>query len=169
MAEFVSENELEDTILSLANFFDKQSDERNAELIKKLHDEFDKNESLYESEITLAFLYFTNFAAMPWFTKNPQVTDGWDKSTIQYIYNGILPHFVRTIIEQNEGTPFSGDKESFILNNIKKAIASGENISLYDTYPNQPEKQAYWSPRCFKDTNDAIKQFWDWYNLKEKE
>ena len=55
---------------------------------------------------------------------------------------------------------------------VKEAIATGENISLYATYEgceNIPEskwkEQAYWSPKSFKDTNEVMLRFWEWYNV----
>ena len=166
------EDEIKKTILGLANFFDEQSQRENAELIKKLHETFEKNEALYECQMTIAFLNFTRFAAMPWLNKNPQVTDGWDKSLIECIYNGTFPHFVRKVIEKNEGSCCSGDKESFIIKKVKESIVTGTNISLYADYTgcetidkDKWNQQAYWSPKSFKDTDEVIKKFWDWYNV----
>lgn len=168
-------NELEQTIQSLALFFENNSKEQNAELIKKLERRFSENEGLYESEITLAYLNFTKFAALPWFNQHPEVTDGWEKSYIECIYNGLLPHFVRKVIEKNEGSVCSGDKEHFIIKKIKESIATGTNISLYQTYEGYESiskdkwaEQAYWSPKCFKDTDDVKKQFKSWYYLEYK-
>lgn len=48
-------NELEKTIQSLALFFENNSKEQNADLIKELERRFSENEALYESEITLAY------------------------------------------------------------------------------------------------------------------
>lgn len=130
----MTNDDLEKTILSLATFFNENSEKQNREFLNKLYEMFDKNESLYDSELSLAFLNFQKFATMPWLAKHPQVTDGWEKSYIECIYNGLLPHFVRKIIEKNEGTTCSGDKEHFIIRKIKESVATGKNISLYETY-----------------------------------
>lgn len=172
MEEMMTNNDLEKTILFLAMFFNENSEKQNQEFLNKLYEIFDKNESLYDSEVSLAFLNFQKFATTPWLTKHPQVTDGWEKSYIECIYNGLLPHFVRQIIEKNEGTPCSGDKEAFIIQKIKESVATGKNISLYETYEGKNniskekwKEQAYWSPKSFKDTDDVKTKFKTWYYL----
>jgi hypothetical protein len=166
-------NELEETIQSLALFFENNSKEQNALLIEDLDKKFEKNESLYDSEISLAYLNFTKFAAMPWLNRHPKVTNGWEKYYIECIYNGLLPHFVRKVIEKNEGIVCSGDKEHFIINKIKESVATGENISLYQTYEgcesinkDKWTEQAYWSPKSFKDTDEVKTKFKNWYNIE---
>lgn len=165
------EEQLERTILELANSFEKEAQEHNRRLIKNLFKKYRENESLYELEIDLAYLNFRSFAAMPWLADHPQVK-GKEKSVIEFIYSGMFPHFVRSVIEKNEGTPFSEDKISFVIRRVKEAIASGKNNSLYVTYEgceNIPEskwkEQAYWSPKSFKDTNEVMLRFWEWYNV----
>lgn len=167
-------NELEKTIQSLLLFFENNSKEQNAELIKELDRRFSENESLYESEIALAFLNFKKFASMPWLTRHPEVIDGWEKTYIESIYDGSLPHFVRKVIEKNEGSICSGDKEHFVIKKIKESVASGTNISLYQTYEgcerigkDKWNEQAYWSPKCFKDTDDVKTQFKAWLYVEQ--
>ena len=166
-------NELEKTILGLATFFDENSKEQNQDYINILNEKFTKNEALYECEMTLAYLNFTKFAALPWLSGNPQVTDGWEKSYIESIYNGQLPHFIRKVIEKNEGTACSGDKEHFVISKIKESVATGKNLSLYATYEGHEqipkedwEKQAYWSPKSFRDTDEVKERFQAWYNVE---
>ena len=79
-------NELEKTMQSLALFFENNSIEQNEEFIKELDKRFSESESLYESEITLAYMNFTKFASMPWLSRHPEVTNGWEKSYIECIY-----------------------------------------------------------------------------------
>lgn len=167
-----SEKSLEEVILALANSITNEATERNLESIDQLHDYFDKNEALYESKIQLAYLNFTEFAAMPWFAKY-EVKNTKNRAIINYIYNGLFPHFVRQIIENNEGVPCSGDKEHFVVKRVQKAIMTGENQSLYATYEGYENidkskwnEKAYWSPTSFKDTDEAIDKFWKWYNVK---
>lgn len=166
-------NELERTIQSLALSFENNSKEQNKEFIEELDKRFSENESLYESEITLAFLNFTMFASMPWLSRHPEVTNEWEKSYIECIYNGLLPHFVRKVIENNEGSVCSGDKEHFIIKKIKESVATGTNISLYQTYEgceridkDKWSEQAYWSPKSFKDTDDVKAKFKEWYYVQ---
>lgn len=169
-------NELEKTIQSLVLSFENNSKEQNTELIKELDRRFAENESLYESEITLAFLNFTKFAAMPWLARHPEVSNGWEQSYIESVYNGLLPHFIRKVIENNEGTACSGDKERFIIKKIKESVATGTNITLYQTYEgcenisqDKWDEQAFWSPKSFKDTDDVKEQFKAWYHVQPKQ
>lgn len=175
MTEKSTENSLETVILALANSITNESATRNSELIEQLHDCFNKNEELYESEIQLTYLNFVEFAAMPWLAKY-EVKDKKNKTIINYIYNGLFPHFVRNVIENNEGIACSGDKESFIVKKVQKAIMTGENQSLYETYEGHEQvdkskwnEKAYWSPTSFKDTDEAIDRFWKWYNVETNE
>lgn len=166
-------NELEKVIMELSMYFDKNAKEKNSELIDSLFEMFKENEEMYETQISLAYLYFTSFAALPWLSENPQVTNGWEKMYIESIYNGQLPHFVRKIIEKNEGSACSGDKEHFVISKIKESVATGKNLSLYATYEGHEripkedwDKQAYWSPKSFKDTDEVKARFKAWYNVE---
>lgn len=76
------------------------------------------------------------------------------------------------LLKKNEGTPCSGDKEDFIIQKIKESVATGKNISLYETYEGKNniskekwKEQAYWSPKSFKDTDDVKTKFKAWYYL----
>lgn len=168
----MTEKSLEKVILALANAITNESTTRNATLVKQLHDCFNKNEALYESEIQLTYLNFTEFAAMPWFAKY-EVKDTKNRAIINYIYNGIFLHFVRKMIENNEGITCSGDKEHFVVKKVQKAIMTGENQNLYETYEgcdhidkSKWNEKAYWSPTSFKDTDEVIDKFWKWYNVE---
>lgn len=165
------EKNLEALILELATSISDEAKTRNNELMQQLNAQFTSNESLYKSEIQLAYLHFVQFAAIPWFSKY-KVKDIKNKEIINYIYNGLLPHFIRKVIIKNEGSPCSGDKESFIVKQIQKAIITGENQSLYVTYEgcktidkSKWHERAYWSPESFEDTDEVIEKFWKWYNL----
>lgn len=172
MTEKNTEKSLEEVIFALANSITNESATRNSELIEQLHDYFNKSESLYESEIQLTYLNFTEFAAMPWFAKY-EVKDTKNRTIINYIYNGIFPHFVRNVIENNEGITCSGDKEYFVVKKVQKAIITGKNQSLYETYEgcdhidkSKWNEKTYWSPTSFKDTDEVINKFWKWYNVE---
>lgn len=175
MTEKSTENSLETVILALANSITNESATRNSELIEQLHDCFNKNEELYESEIQLTYLNFVEFAAMPWFAKY-EVKDKKNKTIINYIYNGIFPHFIRKVIESNEGITCSGDKESFVVKKVQKAIMTGKTQNLYETYEGHEQidkskwnEKAYWSPTSFKNTDEVIDRFWKWYNVEANE
>ena len=167
-----TENSLETVILALANLITNVSATRNSELIEQLHDCFNKSEELYKSEIQLTYLNFVEFAVMPWFAKY-EVKDTKNRAIINYIYNGIFPHFVRKVIENNEGITCSEDKESFTVKKVQKAIMTGKNQNLYETYEGYEQidkskwnEKAYWSPTSFIDTDEVIDKFWKWYNVK---
>jgi len=166
------DNEIGKLILSLATAFDEQASAENSDTIKQLHESFNANEELYESQINLAAMYFQDFVARPYIEKYG-VLDTKNKSIIGMIYTNTFTHFVRKIIERNEGSACSGDKESFIVSKVMKAISTGENQSLYANYEGCDRiakddwgKQAYWSPKSFKDTNDVIDRFWKWYRVE---
>ena len=165
-------NELQKVILSIANYFEEQSEKENAELIMKLNEKFNESEELYESEMILSFLNFSKFASIPWLNKHPNVLNPRDKFFIEMIYNGTFSHFIMKTIEKNEGSACSGDKESFIIAKVKQSIVENKNISLYVDYKNcdfVPEEkrdaQAYWSPKSFKDTDEVKECFLKWYNV----
>ena len=164
---------IKSVISSLMNVFEQEAEDENAELINEFCKRFDENEELYMAEIQMTFLNLGNLAAKPWFEKY-YTKDNKNKFIIQYIYNGLLNHFVRKTIESKEDSPFVGDKEHFIMRQVQKAVMTGENQSLYATYEGCEKiskerwnDRAYWSPTCFKDTDDVIESFWKWYNVEE--
>ena len=165
------QHSVEQTLLALVTSFEKESEERNSELLGNLLDAYMQNEALYDCEINLAFLNFSRFASFP-YKSTHKITDKKNSYIIDLMYNGTFEHFIRRYIENNEGSPCSGDKTHFIIKMVKKAIETGENQDLYRTYEGCEQipkedwnKQAYWSPKTIKDTDAVIKMFWDWYNV----
>lgn len=158
-------NEIEQLILGLADSIEQEAKDNNAEQLNKLRKRFSDNEELYDAEVAVAFGSFEMIAATP-FLETHGVTDSRRKSIAHYIYSQQIPHFVRKTIESREGTPFSGDKEHFIIRKLKDYIITGENHSLYATYKDE-NKQAYWSPKTFKDTDEVLEAFFSWYNVEE--
>ena len=75
----MTNNDLEKTILSLAMFFNENSEKQNQDFLNKLYEIFDKSESLYDSEVSLAFLNFQKFATMPWLEKHPSGAFGSER------------------------------------------------------------------------------------------
>lgn len=90
---------------------------------------------------------------------------------VRYIANGSYKDFHAKRIEKIEGSACCVDKASFITSMTIKALKEQQNLSLFDDYQNaeqikeNKERQAYWSPKCVKDTDEAMKLFWDWFNL----
>lgn len=168
----VTKEVLEETILNIAAFFEDSDRKKNAEFIAKLNDLYHKNEKLYEVQMHIAFHNFSRYAALAWLEEHPNVKNGWDKFFIECCFNGLLEFYLDKVIEAKEGTPCSSDKAHFIIRTLKEAIATNQNISLYVTYAGQEriekedwDKQAYWSPKSFKDTDDVKEQFKKWYNV----
>lgn len=158
-------NEIERLLLGLAESIEQGAKENNADQLNKLRQRFSDNEELYDAEIAVAFGSFETIAATP-FLEAHGVTDNRRKNVASYIYGQQIPHFVRKVIEKREGSPCSGDKEHFIIRKLKEYIITGENQSLYATYKDE-DRQAYWSPKTFKDTDEVLEAFFRWYNVEE--
>lgn len=159
------ENGIEQVILGLADSMERDAKSDNAEQLNELRQRFLDNEELYDAEIAVAFGSFETIAATP-FLEAYGVTDSRRKNISCYIYGQQIPHFLRKTIKSKEGTPFSADKEHFIIRKLKDHIITGENQSLYATYKDEDE-QAYWSPKTFKDTDEVLEAFFSWYNVEE--
>lgn len=156
------ENGLEQLILEMADSIEQDAKGNNAKHLNELRQRF-SNEELYDAEITVSFNNFQIIAATP-FLDAHGVTDNERKNIAYYIYGQQIPYFVRKTIENREGMPFSGDKVHFIIQKLKSYIITGKNQSLYTTYKDNNE-QACWSPKTFKDTNEVLKAFFNWYNI----
>ncbi len=156
---------LEQLILGLADSLEQEAKESNAEKLNELRQRFKKNEELYDAEVAVAFDSFETIAATS-FLEAHGVTDNRRRNIAHYIYGQQIPHFVRKVIESREGTPCSGDKEHFIIRKLKTYIITGENQSLYAKYKDE-DRQAYWSPKTFKDTDEVLEAFFCWYNVEE--
>ncbi len=159
------ENGIEQVILGLAASMERDAKSNNAGQLNELRRRFSDNEELYDAEIAVSFYSFETIAATP-FLEAHGVTDGRRKNIACYIYGQQIPYFVRKTIESREGTPCSGDKEHFIIRKLKEYIITGENQSLYVTYKDE-DRQAYWSPKTFKDTDEVLEAFFRWYNVEE--
>lgn len=126
---------------------------------------FNESEDLYEAETVYATLNLDTILSAPFKCKYKiKETDELKISILEFIYNGLFEHFLRKIIEKNEGSICSGDKIGFIIKMVKQSLIQGENLSLYQTYKDSPSR-AYWSPLSFSDTNDAINKFFEWYKV----
>lgn len=156
--------ELEQLILGLADSMERNAKGNNARQLNELRQRFLDNEELYDAEVAVSFGNFETIAATP-FLEVHEITDGRRKNIAHYIYGQQIPHFVRRVIENREGSPCSGDKEHFIIRKLKAYIITGENQSLYATYKDE-DRQAYWSPKTFKDTDEVLEAFFRWYNIE---
>lgn len=162
-------NEIEPIIQKLSMFLNEDSKKEILQFIVTLDQLYRNDEELYEAQIQSAFENFVVLASAPYLLKNPDI-DEQEQFYIESIYNGLLPHFIEKTIQKNEGSICSGDKVNFVIGKIKESITTGKNISLYQTYQNCNEipkekwnKQAYWSPISFKDTNEVKEKFKVWW------
>lgn len=90
---------------------------------------------------------------------------------LEFVTNGLYKHFFETLMKKTEGSTYCADKSNFITNTTLKALKEKKNFSLYEDYsnynfPKDKDKQAYWSPRTIKDTDEAMALFWSWYLLE---
>lgn len=159
------QNGIEQVILGLADSMEREAKENNAGQLNELRQRFADNEELYDAELAVSFYNFETIAATP-FLEAHGVTDSRRMNVARCIYGQQIPHFVRKVIENREGSPCSGDKEHFIIRKLKEYIITGENQSLYATYKDE-DRQAYWSPKTFKDTDEVLEAFFCWYNVEE--
>lgn len=160
-----TKNRLKQVVLGLVDSMESEVKDNNARWLDELWKRFLDNEALYDAELAASFRIFYTIAATP-FLEEHGVEDRKRKNVAYYIYGQQIPHFVRKTIESKEGTPCSGDKEHFIIRKLKEYIITGENQSLYATYKDE-DKQAYWSPKTFKDTDEVLEAFFRWYNVEE--
>lgn len=162
----VDENVIGSLLVSLSTTLDNMSKKQYEDTINSLKESYANNEELYEIETQIARMRFDEYAALP-FRESHQFAekDNSKLAIITYMYNGLLEHYLTACIIKAEGSPCSADKVSFIISRIKKALISGENLSLYEEYGDD-SRQAYWSPKSFKDTNEAIDRFFKWYKVE---
>jgi hypothetical protein len=169
------ENEIEKILVGLVVAADRESEENNRVALGNLVNSFNKDEELYEAEVAVASHNFSHLAALPFLRKNPGIT-GKDRAFAEFLYDGTVLHYIRRVIEREEGSPFSGDKAYFTIGALKKSLTEKANISLYSTYGDSPDyekinpekrgEQAYWSPSCFKDTDEVKQKFWEWWDVE---
>lgn len=155
------------TILhSLAGSLAKETAEENKEVFDKLKTAYVENPRFFMMDIEIASHQFNNLIS--------QVIDAPKQKNINivpYVINGLFEHFHKSRITKLEGMSCSADKSGFIKDKTIEALKSNQNLSLYDDYKNADkiingkDRQAYWSPTTVKDTDEAMKLFWDWYLL----
>ena len=151
-----------DTFSLIFDAIIKSEEEKYVDIIQKLNDLYKENENLYDVKIALLFANLTEFVSKP-FREQNSIQDKEHSFIIPYLYNGVFEHFVRTTIEKQEGSPFSGDKVNFVIKNIKTSLLKNENILFHtEEQVNKPEEY-WWIPSSFSDTYDVIHKFKKWY------
>lgn len=147
--------------------FEKETIEENSEIFEKLKKMYEENPKRF---FNLVEMGFNNFNIL--IDTVIDVSDQKNKYILQFITNGLYEHFHETRIQKLEGSACCADKSGFINRMTLKALKEGKNFSLYNDYRNveqikeNKEEQAYWSPRTVSDTDEAMKLFWNWYELR---
>lgn len=169
----VTEKAISDVISGMAFFFDKEEKKKSADDIRKIFDfyinECNRDDDYYATEMYLICHRFNEIPAKPWLMNRPHVQN-FDKFIIESIFNGLFKHWVYKMIEHHEDqSGGQADKERFIVKKLIEAIDTQTNIPLYQEYRDEPGKQAYWSPRYFKDTNQVKVEFMSWWMGEDME
>jgi len=166
------EKAISDVISGLAFHFEQKDQERSADDIQKVCEYYNtfKNDDYYATTMYLICERFNKVPAKPWLLLHPEV-DKWDKFIIESIFNGLFKHWLYRMIQIHEDqSGGQADKEAFITKIVLKSIEDHMNLSLYSEYKDEPGKQAYWSPRYFKDTHQVKLEFVSWWrNVEPKE
>jgi hypothetical protein len=162
------EENLKTMINCLVDGFKKDLVARNEDSILKLAKVYEEDPKRYLKTIILALHEFNELIVTPF-----NVKDSKNQYITRYVVNGLYEEFFNRYMEKNEGSSCCADKSRFIQSTTLEALTTGENKSLYESYqgyeriPKEDwDKQAYWSPKTIKDTNEAMKIFWDWYLLR---
>lgn len=162
-----TEKAISNVISGMAFFFGKEDEKKSVDDTRKILDfyinECNRDDDYYATQMHLICHRFNEVPAKPWLMNRPYV-ERWDKFIIESIFNGLFGHWVYKMIEHHEDTSGGqADKERFIIRRLLEAIDTQSNVSLYQEYKDEPGKQAYWSPRYFKDTHQVKVEFVSWW------
>lgn len=152
-----------------------ENETKSQSLIEELCKFYEKESDIYyQISMHLEMDRMNEIPAKPFLLKHPEI-ERWDKFYIESIYNGLFSHWLDRMIRTLDGWWFSGDKERFITRCVIQSIVEQTNISLYRTYADYGDKyddgktdlskQTYWSPSCFKDTNEVKEKFRQWWRV----
>jgi hypothetical protein len=165
----VTEKAISDTISGMAFFFQKEDERKSADDTRKVVDfyvnECNRDDDYYATQMHLICHRFNEVPAKPWLMSSyRQHVQKWDKFIVESIFNGLFSHWVYKMIEHHEdNSGGQADKERFITRRLLEAIDTQTNVSLYSEYKDEPGKQAYWSPKYFKDTHQVKIEFVSWW------
>ena len=137
----------------------------------------ERGDDYYQTSMHLEMMRLMELPARPFLMEHQEIT-GWDEFYIESIYNGLFSHWLRRTIDALEGSSCGGDKESFVTSSVVRSIVEKSNISLYVTYGDYGDKykgrdnidlnkQTFWSPSCFKDTDEVKEAFKRWWRVVE--
>ncbi|WP_028977633.1 hypothetical protein [Sporolactobacillus terrae] len=153
---------------TLAQSFSNDVINDNRETFDALKNAYDKNPNRFLERLDIAYFDFGELIEVI-----INIPEQPNKGIIRFIGNGLYDHFHEKRIEKLEGSSCCSDKSRFIRNSTLRALKEQKNLSLYDDYgkvdriKEDKERQAYWSPTTVKDTDEAMKLFWDWYQLRK--
>ncbi len=174
-----NKTDIKEAITSVLNrlfeSIEAEDNEKSEILIDRLcilYEEY--GDDYYQTSMHLEMMRLTELPAKPFLMKHSDIVN-WDKFYIESIYNGLFSHWLRRMIETLEGSVCSGDKEGFVTRCVVESIVEQTNISLYKTYGDYGDKyndgktdlnrQTYWSPLSFKDTDEVKEKFKQWWNV----
>lgn len=166
---------LTSVINGLFQSIEAENEEKSQVLIDGLCRLYEEHgDDYYQASMHLEMMRLEELPAKPFLIMHPGIT-GWDQFYIESIYNGLFSHWLSRTIETLEGSSCSGDKEGFVTRCIVKSIVEQTNISLCRTYGDYDDKyndgntnlnkQAYWSPSSFKDTDEVKEKFKRWWRV----
>jgi hypothetical protein len=153
---------------ALSNSIDQKNLTENKDLFESLKKLHDKNVYGFLDLLEIANTDFEGLIEQV-FSIPPQK----NRHIIIFIANGLYEHFHETRIKKLEGFPFSADKSRFVKKTTLKALKEKKNLSLFADYTQikrikvNQQKQAFWSPKTIKDTDEAMELFWNWYQLND--
>jgi hypothetical protein len=165
-----TEDQIKTVIDAVLSGFEQGTIQGNHEALIKLKKLHDQNPELFLDNVEMALHNFNTLVHAVIETKDQK-----NEYILQFITNGLYEHFHRIRIEKLEGFACCADKSSFIKSMTLKAVKENQNFSLFNDYSHveriteNKDSQAYWSPKTIQDTDEAIKLFWNWYNLKDQE
>ncbi|MGG1483508.1 hypothetical protein ABEI56_05410 [Peribacillus castrilensis] len=162
------ESDLKDVMEAFVSSFDKKTLENNQETYKKIQEIYEKHPNYFLDLIESAYQDFNTIVEN---VLNIPPSD--DQYILEHIISGLYKHFHTQRIEKLEGSVCCYDKSSYIEQMTLKALRTQKNLSLFADYKKveqikeNKERQAYWSPKTVKDTDEAMGLFWKWYQLSE--
>lgn len=171
----VTKESLTSVINGLFQCIEAENEEKSRGLVDELYKLYEEyGDDYYQTSMHLEMMRLTELPAKPFLMKHPDIVN-WDKFYIESIYNGLFSHWLRRMIETLEGSACSGDKEGFVTRCVVESIVEQTNISLYKTYGDYGNKyndgktdlnrQTYWSPLSFKNTDEVKEKFKQWWNV----
>jgi hypothetical protein len=152
---------------AMVDGFTQEAVEKNKESVIKIQQAYESNPNRFFDALESAQLHFNTIVSQV--VNIPKQKNAY---IIGHIISGLYEHFINKLMCMREGSGCSTDKSKFITRSTLKALRENQNLSLFNDYSQceqikeDKEKQAYWSPKTIKDTDEAMKLFWDWYLLK---